>query len=67
MAWSSGPFLASAGADQKVILWAMPDAKILHTLTPGAVMFGLKMLPNGEGPRLENDAIRLFMSCAPTA
>jgi hypothetical protein len=35
---------------------------LLRMFTPGAAMFGLISPPNGDGPRLENDAMLLLMS-----
>src|SRR5262249_3742912 len=62
LAWSSGPVLASGSADHKVILWEMPEGKILHTLDAGTPVRALAMsaagtllAAAGDGP-----AIRLW-------
>jgi WD40 repeat protein len=48
LAWNGGPLLASAGADQKIILWNMPDCQIAQTLTAGNVVRALAMSPDGK-------------------
>ncbi len=47
VAWA-GSVLASGGADRKVILWAMPDNKPLHTLDAGADVRALAVSPDGK-------------------
>lgn len=47
LAWS-GNVLASAGVDQKVLLWDMPDGKMLRTLTPGTSVRALELSPDGK-------------------
>ncbi len=48
LAWGGGPVLASAGADEKVILWEMPDGKAAQTLTPGGRIRALAMSADGK-------------------
>lgn len=48
LAWSAGPFLASAAADRKVILWQMPDGQPVHTLEGPGVVRALAMSPDGK-------------------
>ncbi len=48
LAWSSGPLLASAGADRALVLWSMPDGKALHTLKTEGVLRALAMSPDGK-------------------
>jgi WD40 repeat protein len=47
LAWGGGPLLASAGIDQKVLLWEMPDGKLLNTLPAGSVVRALDLSPDG--------------------
>lgn len=47
LAWR-GPLLASAGVDQKLILWDMPSGKVLHTLTATAPVRSLALSPDGK-------------------
>jgi WD40 repeat protein len=51
LAWSGGPVLASAGADQKVILWNMPEGKPAYTLPAETTVRSLAMSPGGDNPR----------------
>jgi WD40 repeat protein len=46
LAWRGGPLLASAGVDQKVLLWEMPDGKLLNTLPAGTVVRALDLSPD---------------------
>lgn len=48
VAWTSGALLASAGADQKILLWKVPDSKVVQTLNAGAVVRALAMAPDGK-------------------
>jgi WD40 repeat protein len=48
LAWNGGPLLASAGADQKLLLWSMPDGTVAHSLTPQGVVRALAMSPDGK-------------------
>lgn len=48
LAWAGGAAAASAGADQKIILWTMPDGKIDKTLAPGSVVRAMAMSPDGK-------------------
>jgi WD40 repeat protein len=70
LAWG-GPVLASAGAEQKVILWSMPEGKPLHTLTPGSTIRALAVTPEGKllAGAGEDSAIQLWdvASGQPTA
>jgi WD40 repeat protein len=43
-----GALLASAGADQKVILWNFADGKPAHTFTPAALVRALAVSPDGK-------------------
>jgi WD40 repeat protein len=45
---ASGPTVASAGADGKVLLWAMPGDKVTHTLDAGAAVRALAVAPDGK-------------------
>lgn len=47
LAWR-GAALASAGADQKVILWNIGDGKPRHTLTAGAAVRALALSPDSK-------------------
>lgn len=62
LAWTTGPVLASGGADKKIILWSMPDGKPLHTLDAGHVVRALAMSPDGKRLAAAGDgpAIRLW-------
>jgi len=40
--------LASAGADQKILLWDMPNGKVLHTLAEGGMARALAASPDGK-------------------
>jgi WD40 repeat protein len=48
LAWGGCAVLASAGADQKVILWEMPEGKATQTLTPGGGVRALAMSADGK-------------------
>jgi WD40 repeat protein len=48
LAWAGGKVMASAGADQKIILWEMPSGKTLHTLTATGVVRSLAMALDGK-------------------
>jgi WD40 repeat protein len=48
LAWASGPVLASAGADCKLLLWELPAGKLLHTLDAGGPVRALAMTPDGK-------------------
>jgi WD40 repeat protein len=49
LAWGGeGAVLASAGADQQLLLWSMPDGHVLHRLTPGTTLRTLAMTPDGK-------------------
>src|SRR5262249_6594505 len=48
LAYNGGPLLASAGADQKVILWELPAGKPVSTLTPGTLTRALAMALDGK-------------------
>lgn len=48
LAWGGGPVLASAGADQKVLLWTMPAGTVLHTLATAGPLRALAMSPDGK-------------------
>src|SRR6267142_1917134 len=48
LAWGGGKVLASAGADQKILLWDMPNGKILHTLAAGGMARTLAASPEGK-------------------
>jgi len=47
LAWRGGTLMASAGVDQKVLLWEMPDGKLLNTLAAGSVVRTLDVSPDG--------------------
>lgn len=55
VAWNGGPVLASGGADQKIILWAMPAGKPTHTLPAGSVVRTIAMSPDGKTVASSND------------
>jgi WD40 repeat protein len=44
----SGPVLASAGADKKLIFWHMPDGQIVKSLTTDNVVRALAISPDGK-------------------
>jgi WD40 repeat protein len=48
LALGGGKVLASAGADRKVLLWEMPDGKLLHTLSAAAMVRSLAESPDGK-------------------
>jgi WD40 repeat protein len=48
LAWTGGPLLASAGADQKVILWNVAEGKTVHVLAAGTTVRSLAMSPDGK-------------------
>jgi len=62
VASAGGPVLASGGADHKVVLWELPDGKVLHTLDAGAPVRALAMSPDGKTVAAGGDgpAIRLW-------
>jgi WD40 repeat protein len=47
LAWR-GPVLASAGADGKINLWDLAEARPAHTLTAGAAVRALALSPDGK-------------------
>src|SRR5713226_813220 len=48
LAWAKGGLLASAGIDNKLLLWAMPEGRLVHALpVPGAVR-ALSMTADGQ-------------------
>jgi WD40 repeat protein len=47
LAWSKGGALASAGVDKRVLVWAMPEGKILLTLTAISAVRALAVNPDG--------------------
>jgi WD40 repeat protein len=49
LAWDGGPTLASAGADQKTLLWSMPEGKVRATISGQAgVVRALALSPDGK-------------------
>jgi WD40 repeat protein len=48
LAWGGGSVLASAGADDKLLLWQMPDGKVLHTLPVKSAVRALALSPDGK-------------------
>src|SRR5262249_25042529 len=48
LAWNSGSSLASAGADQKVILWDLATARPRITISPETTIRSLVLAPNGK-------------------
>lgn len=40
--------LASAGVDQKVLIWSLLDGKVNHSLTPGGIVRALALTPDGK-------------------
>jgi WD40 repeat protein len=48
LAWNGGPILASAGANQKVLLWNPAEHKVLHALNPGSMVRALALSPDGK-------------------
>ncbi len=48
LAWNGGPLLASAGADQHILVWNLADGRILHTLNGGGIVRALAMAPGGK-------------------
>lgn len=45
---AAGTTFASAGADGKVLVWRLPDDRILHTLNAGGVVRALAVAPGGK-------------------
>jgi len=48
LAWGKGPWLASAGIDNKVNIWAMPEGKLLASFPAPAAVRALSMTPDGK-------------------
>jgi WD40 repeat protein len=48
LAWNSRSSLASAGADQKVILWDLDAARPRYTISPGTTIRCLAVSPDGK-------------------
>lgn len=48
LAWNGGPLLASAGADQRVLVWNLADGRVMHTLNGGGIVRALAMAPGGK-------------------
>jgi WD40 repeat protein len=48
LAWNSGPILASAGADKKLIFWKMPEGKAAHSLALENMPRTLAMSADGK-------------------
>jgi WD40 repeat protein len=48
LAWNGGPLLASAGADQHILVWNLADGRIVHTLNGGGIVRALAMAPDGK-------------------
>jgi WD40 repeat protein len=48
LAWNGGPILASAGADQKVLIWNPAEHQVRHTLNPGSMVRALALSPDGK-------------------
>jgi WD40 repeat protein len=48
LARSNGPVFASAGVDQKIILWSLPDGQSWHTLPATGVVRALAMANDGK-------------------
>lgn len=61
-----GGTLASAGADQKLLLWQMPEGKLLHTLAPKATVRALAAAPDGKllAAGGEDGAVQLWDAAA---
>lgn len=55
LAWA-GSTLATGGSDGKVLLWAMPDNKLLHTVTLGGAVRALAASPDGKTLAAAGDA-----------
>ncbi|HYT89937.1 MAG TPA: WD40 repeat domain-containing protein [Gemmataceae bacterium] len=47
LAWNGGPVLAAAGGS-RILLWALPEGNILHTLTAEKLVRALAMSPDGK-------------------
>lgn len=48
LAWQGGPLLASAGTDQKILLWSMPGGKIANGLAVPSLVRALALSPDGK-------------------
>ncbi len=48
LAWSRAGVLASAGADQKVVLWDLAGARPRSTISPGTLVRCLAVAPDGK-------------------
>jgi WD40 repeat protein len=48
LAWGSGPVLASAGADRKIVFWKLPEGKPLHTVPAPTRLRCLAMSRDGK-------------------
>lgn len=48
LAWEGGPVLASASADRKLILWAVPEGKPQHTISTPHFLRALALSPDSR-------------------
>jgi WD40 repeat protein len=48
LAYAGGPFLASAGADRRVLVWKLGDGTILHNLTSASLTRALALAAGGK-------------------
>jgi WD40 repeat protein len=56
LAWCADSRLATAGADKRILLWEMPEGKVLHTLTASAVVRALAVSPDSKRLASAEDA-----------
>jgi WD40 repeat protein len=47
LAWNGGPVLASAGIDQRILLWSVADGRVLRTLPAEQIVRALALSPDG--------------------
>jgi WD40 repeat protein len=57
LAWCADYRLATAGVDKRVLVWEMPEGKLLHTLSTEAIVRALAPSPDGKRLASAEDAV----------